>query len=260
MSGRPRPFRAAAVLARHRPPSGRRQRGVPAAHRRAAGRVGCRGDAAHRALSGSPRREIVDGVQISRAGGRYSVYIWAGLAMVAARIGLGPLRQGAARRGDRHPERHAVHGAAGLRPTGGGAGAPLPSRAVAGGRSGDGQLRLVRRVRLSPRVHRRNQYVTVSLPSARDLTDLLVWIRPDRRGAQRGRPGAGAHADRAAVGNAAGRGAVTTGAAQADRGRTGGGRRTAARGCRTCTWTSWAAAGGNSAWSTTPRCWASPTR
>ena len=42
---------------------------------------------------GSPRREVVDGVQISRAGGRYSVYIWAGLAMVAARFGLGPLRQ-----------------------------------------------------------------------------------------------------------------------------------------------------------------------
>ena len=28
--------------------------------------------------------------------------------------------------------------------------------------------------RLSPRLHRRNQYVTVSLPSARDLTDLGV--------------------------------------------------------------------------------------
>lgn len=36
---------------------------------------------------------MVDGVHISRAGGRYTVYIWAGLAMVASRIGLGPLRR-----------------------------------------------------------------------------------------------------------------------------------------------------------------------
>src|SRR5258707_15492935 len=42
---------------------------------------------------GAPRREVLDGVHISRAGGRYSVYVWAGLAMVAARIGLGPLRR-----------------------------------------------------------------------------------------------------------------------------------------------------------------------
>src|ERR1700704_7044646 len=45
---------------------------------------------------GAARREVVDGVQITRAGGRYSVYVWAGLAMVAARIGLGPLRRGGA--------------------------------------------------------------------------------------------------------------------------------------------------------------------
>src|SRR5215218_1677814 len=42
---------------------------------------------------GARRREVKDGVQISRAGGPYSVYIWAGLAMVAARIGIGPLRR-----------------------------------------------------------------------------------------------------------------------------------------------------------------------
>src|SRR6478672_476855 len=42
---------------------------------------------------GSARREIVDGVRVSRAGGSYSIYIWAGLAMVLARIGLGPLRR-----------------------------------------------------------------------------------------------------------------------------------------------------------------------
>src|SRR6059058_2353116 len=42
---------------------------------------------------GSARREVVDGVRIDRAGGAYSIYIWAGLAMVAARFGFGPLRR-----------------------------------------------------------------------------------------------------------------------------------------------------------------------
>ncbi|HNF04320.1 MAG TPA: glycosyltransferase, partial [Mycobacterium sp.] len=42
---------------------------------------------------GAPRREVVDGVRVSRGGGRYTVYIFAGLAMVAARFGLGPLRR-----------------------------------------------------------------------------------------------------------------------------------------------------------------------
>ena len=46
--------------------------------------------------AGAPRHEIVDGVRISRAGGRYSVYVWALLAMAVP--GLGPLRD-AARRG-----------------------------------------------------------------------------------------------------------------------------------------------------------------
>src|SRR3954464_6001750 len=41
---------------------------------------------------GAVRREVVDGVTISRSGGRYTVYVLAGLAMLAARIGLGPLR------------------------------------------------------------------------------------------------------------------------------------------------------------------------
>src|ERR1700754_337821 len=41
---------------------------------------------------GAPRREVVDGVRISRAGGRYSVYVWALLAMAGAPRGLGPLR------------------------------------------------------------------------------------------------------------------------------------------------------------------------
>src|SRR5699024_5136438 len=42
---------------------------------------------------GAPRREVIDGVRVSRAGGRYSVYVWAMLAMALARLGLGPLRQ-----------------------------------------------------------------------------------------------------------------------------------------------------------------------
>src|SRR3954451_7362644 len=43
--------------------------------------------------SGAPRHDVVDGVAINRAGGRYSVYVWALLAMAAARLGLGPLRR-----------------------------------------------------------------------------------------------------------------------------------------------------------------------
>src|SRR6478735_12183207 len=41
---------------------------------------------------GSEPREVVDGVEIQRRGGPYSVYVRAGLAMVAGRLGLGPLR------------------------------------------------------------------------------------------------------------------------------------------------------------------------
>ncbi|HEV7420457.1 MAG TPA: glycosyltransferase, partial [Mycobacterium sp.] len=41
--------------------------------------------------AGALRRETVDGVTISRAGGPYSVYLLAGLAMLGARVGLGPL-------------------------------------------------------------------------------------------------------------------------------------------------------------------------
>src|SRR6516225_1723752 len=42
---------------------------------------------------GAPRREVIDGVRINRAGGRYSVYVWALLAMTTARLGIGPLRR-----------------------------------------------------------------------------------------------------------------------------------------------------------------------
>ena len=123
---------------------------------------------------GSARREVVDGISVSRGGGRHSVYIWAGLAMVLARVGLGPLR--------------------GVRPDvviDSQNGIPFLARLAYGRRSmvlvhhcHQDQWPVAGRLmsrfgwfvesRLSPRVHRRNQYVTVSLPSARDLVDLGV--------------------------------------------------------------------------------------
>jgi glycosyltransferase involved in cell wall biosynthesis len=123
---------------------------------------------------GAPRREVLDGVQISRGGGRHSVYIWAGLAMVAARIGLGPLRRA---RPDMVLDTQN--------------GLPFMARLAFGRRvavlvhhchreqwpvAGPvmGRIGWFVESKLSPRVHRRNQYVTVSLPSARDLTTLGV--------------------------------------------------------------------------------------
>lgn len=123
---------------------------------------------------GAPRCEVVDGVRINRAGGRYSVYIWAMLAMAASRLGLGPLR-GA------RPD-VVVDTQNGL---------PFLARLVYGRRvvvlvhhchreqwpvAGPVLSRVGWFVEstLSPRVHRRNQYVTVSLPSARDLVALGV--------------------------------------------------------------------------------------
>ncbi|OBF28336.1 glycosyl transferase [Mycobacterium sp. ACS1612] len=123
---------------------------------------------------GARRREVKDGVQISRAGGPYSVYIWAGLAMVLARIGLGPLRKA-------RPD-VVIDTQNGL---------PFMARWAFGRRvavlvhhchreqwpvAGPvlGRIGWFVESRLSPRVHRRNQYVTVSLPSARDLTGLGV--------------------------------------------------------------------------------------
>jgi glycosyltransferase involved in cell wall biosynthesis len=123
---------------------------------------------------GSARREVVDGVQISRGGGHYSLYIWAGLAMVAARIGLGPLRRV-------RPD-VVVDTQNGL---------PFMARLAFGRKvavlvhhchreqwpvAGPvmGRVGWFVESKLSPRMHRRNQYVTVSLPSARDLTSLGV--------------------------------------------------------------------------------------
>lgn len=123
---------------------------------------------------GAPRHELVDGVRISRAGGRYSVYLWALLAMAAARCGLGPLRR--------------------VRPdvvVDTQNGWPFVARLLYGRRSlvlvhhchreqwpvagrMMGRLGWYVESMLSPRLHRRNQYVTVSLPSARDLIALGV--------------------------------------------------------------------------------------
>ena len=123
---------------------------------------------------GATRREVVDGVWISRAGGRYSVYVWALLAMAAARLGLGPLRRA-------RPD-VVVDTQNGL---------PFLARLLYGRRVAvlvhhchREQWPVAGRVMgrvgwfveswLSPRLHRRNQYVTVSLPSARDLVALGV--------------------------------------------------------------------------------------
>lgn len=127
--------------------------------------------------AGSARTEVVDGVTISRAGGTNSIYIWAGLAMVLARIGLGPLRKA-------RPD-VVIDTQNGL---------PFLARLAYGRRvvvlvhhchrelwpvAGrlKGRFGWFVESRLSPWLHRRNQYVTVSLPSVRDLTDLGVDAR-----------------------------------------------------------------------------------
>jgi glycosyltransferase involved in cell wall biosynthesis len=123
---------------------------------------------------GAARREVIDGVQISRAGGRYSVYLWALLAMAAARLGMGRLRRV-------RPD-VVVDTQNGL---------PFLARLIYGQRvavlvhhchreqwpvAGPviGRFGWLIESQLSPRLHRRNQYVTVSLPSARDLVGLGV--------------------------------------------------------------------------------------
>jgi glycosyltransferase involved in cell wall biosynthesis len=123
---------------------------------------------------GAARREVIDGVRISRAGGRYSVYLWALLAMTAARLMVGPLRRV-------RPD-VVIDTQNGL---------PFLARLIYGRQVAVlvhhchreqwpvagrvlGRLGWLVESRLSPRLHRRNQYVTVSLPSARDLVALGV--------------------------------------------------------------------------------------
>ena len=123
---------------------------------------------------GATRREVIDGVRVDRVGGRYSVYIWAMLAMAAAGLGIGPLRRV-------RPD-VVVDTQNGL---------PFLARLIYGPRVAvlvhhchreqwPVAGRFLSRVGwfveswLSPKLHRGNQYVTVSLPSARDLVGLGV--------------------------------------------------------------------------------------
>jgi glycosyltransferase involved in cell wall biosynthesis len=123
---------------------------------------------------GALQRELLDGVQISRGGGRYTVFLRAAAAMLAARIGLGPLRR--VRPGVVVDTQN---------------GLPFLARLLYGRRAAVlvhhchreqwpvagpvlGRIGWFVESRLSPWLHRRNQYVTVSLPSARDLVDLGV--------------------------------------------------------------------------------------
>lgn len=123
---------------------------------------------------GASKTDVVDGVRISRGGGRHTVYIRAGLAMVAARVGLGPLRRV-------RPD-VVIDSQNGL---------PFLARLAFGRRvvllvhhchreQWPVAGRLLGRFgwwvesRLSPRLHRNNQYVTVSLPSVRDLAELGI--------------------------------------------------------------------------------------
>jgi len=123
---------------------------------------------------GAPKHQVVDGVRISRRGGPYTVYLWALAVMAAARVGIGPLRR--------------------LRPDAvidTQNGLPFLARLIYGRRvamlvhhchreqwpvAGPVLSRIGWLVesRLSPWLNRRNQYLTVSLPSVRDLIDLGV--------------------------------------------------------------------------------------
>jgi glycosyltransferase involved in cell wall biosynthesis len=123
---------------------------------------------------GATIADTLDGVRISRGGGPYTVYIRAGLAMLASRVGLGPLR---------HTRPDVVIDSQN--------GLPFLARLAFGRRvvvlvhhchreqwpvAGPtlGRIGWFVESRLSPWLHRRNQYVTVSLPSMRDLADLGV--------------------------------------------------------------------------------------
>ncbi|WP_040839103.1 glycosyltransferase family 4 protein [Nocardia brevicatena] len=123
---------------------------------------------------GAAKHERVDGIDISRGGGRFSVYPRALAALALGRLGIGPLR--------------------GIRPDAvidTQNGIPFFARIATAAPSvvlvhhGHREQwpvagRLIGRIgwwiesRLSPRVHRDNQYLTVSLPSAEELATLGV--------------------------------------------------------------------------------------
>ncbi|MCX5043044.1 glycosyltransferase family 4 protein [Aldersonia sp. NBC_00410] len=123
---------------------------------------------------GAPRRETMDGVRISRGGGRFSVYPRALAAIALGRLGLGPLRDIApdavidTQNGIPFFATFAAHAPVTLLVHHGHREQwPVAGRLV--GRFG-WWLESV----LSPRAHRRNQYLTVSLPSAEELAALGV--------------------------------------------------------------------------------------
>lgn len=123
---------------------------------------------------GAAARERIDGIEISRAGGRFTVYPRALAAIALGRLGFGPLRglrsdavidtqNGIpffARAATRAPAIVLVHH--GHREQW-----PVAGRLV-------GRIGWWIESRVSPRVHRRNQYLTVSLPSAEELATLGV--------------------------------------------------------------------------------------
>jgi len=126
------------------------------------------------AYPGAPRRDEIDGVTVSRGGGRLTVYPRALAAIAAGRLGVGPLR---------HLRPDAVIDTQN--------GIPFFSRLVAGApvtvlvhHCHREQWPVAGRVMaalgwwiestLSPRVHRDDQYLTVSLPSADELMALGV--------------------------------------------------------------------------------------
>jgi glycosyltransferase involved in cell wall biosynthesis len=127
---------------------------------------------------GAARRETVDGVRISRAGGRYTVYLWAlgwmACNEIGARLRIRPRRLA-------RPD-VVIDTQNGI---------PFVARLIHGRRvavlvhhchraqwpvAGPvlGRFGWFVESILSPLLHRHNQYVTVSLPSARDLVDLGV--------------------------------------------------------------------------------------
>ncbi|MCK0090649.1 glycosyltransferase family 4 protein [Rhodococcus sp. F64268] len=123
---------------------------------------------------GASKRDTIDGIDVSRGGGRLGVYPRALAAIVAGRLGFGPLR--------------------GIRPDAvidTQNGIPFFSRFVAGAPvtvlvhhchreqwpvAGRAMAKLGWWIEstLSPRVHRSNQYLTVSLPSSDELRMLGV--------------------------------------------------------------------------------------
>jgi len=123
---------------------------------------------------GAPRREQRDGIDINRGGGRYTVYPKAIAALVLARVGLGSLAGIApdvvvdaqngvpfgARLATAAPVVVLVHH--GHREQW-----PVAGRVI-------GHLGWWVESRLSPWLHRGNQYLTVSLPSADELAELGV--------------------------------------------------------------------------------------